>query len=438
MSGLKIAIFGGGSSYTPEIIEGFILRHATLPVREIQLVDIPDGREKLQIVGNLAKRMVQKAGLDINVVLTEDKESAIDGADFVTTQLRVGLLDARIRDERIPLKYGTIGQETNGGGGFCKALRTIPVVLDIARTMERLAPNAKLINFANPSGIVTEAVLKHTKIDVMGLCNVPIGIKMNVAKLLDVTPDRIHIEFAGLNHLVWGLNVYLDGKSVKQEVLEGLDNDENFTMKNIRPIKWPAGLLKNLDAIPCPYHRYYYMHDQMLEEETKDAAPGGKGTRGEVVKQVEAELFELYKDPNLAIKPPQLMQRGGAYYSDAACELINSIHNNKLDIHVVNVRNNGAIADLPDNVAIECNAVVGGFGARPITVGRMPKQLVGLLQEVKAYEELTVEAAVTGDYATALRALTANPFIPSVKVAKPLLDELIAANAEYLPQFKVR
>ncbi|HWH69545.1 MAG TPA: 6-phospho-beta-glucosidase [Candidatus Sulfotelmatobacter sp.] len=438
MSGLKIAIFGGGSSYTPEIIEGFILRHSTLPVREIHLVDIPEGREKMSIVGALAQRMVKKAGLDIQVVLTEDRDSAIEGADFVTTQLRVGLLDARIKDERIPLKHGTLGQETNGAGGMFKAFRTIPVVLDIARRMERLAPNAKLINFANPSGIVTEAVLKHTKIDIMGLCNVPIGIQMNVAKLLDVDASRIDIDFAGLNHLVWGLNVRLDGRDVKAEVLAGLADDKNFTMKNIRPIKWPAGLLETLDAIPCPYHRYYYMHDEMLAEELKDAAPGGKGTRGEVVKKVEAELFELYKDPNLAIKPPQLMQRGGAYYSDAACNLINSIYNNKKDIHVVNIRNNGAIADLPDNVSIECNAVVGKYGAKPITVGRFPKQLVGLLQQVKAYEELTVEAAVTGDYDTALRALVANPFIPTVSVAKPLLDEMFAAHAEYLPQFKVR
>ena len=437
MSGLKIAIFGGGSSYTPEIIEGFILRHSTLPVREIQLVDIPEGREKLQIVGALAQRMVKKAGLDINVVLTEDKERAIDGADFVTTQLRVGLLDARIKDERIPLKYGTIGQETNGAGGLFKALRTVPVVLDIAHTMERLAPNAKLVNFANPSGIVTEAVLKHSKIDAIGLCNVPVLIKMNIAKLLNAAPERIYVDFAGLNHLVWGLHVYLDGKDVTDHVLHLLATDD-FSVRNIKMISWGEELLQTVKAVPCPYHRYYYLHEQMLAEEMADAAPGGKGTRGEVVKKVEEELFELYKDPDLAIKPPQLMQRGGAYYSDAACNLINSIYNNKLDMHIVNVRNNGAIADLPDNVAIERNAVVGGFGARPLTLGRFPKQLVGLLQEVKAYEELTVEAAVTGDYATALRAMTANPFIPSMKVAKPLLDEMMEAHAQYLPQFKAR
>ncbi len=435
MSGLKIAIIGGGSSYTPEIIEGFILRHHELPIREIQLVDIPAGKEKLEIVGALAQRMVKKAGLDINVVLTMDRRSAIDGADFVTTQFRVGLLDARIRDERIPLRYNCIGQETNGGGGFAKALRTIPVILGITKDIEELAPNAKMINFTNPSGMVTEAALKYSKVDTIGLCNVPIGIQMNIAKLYDVEPKRIFIDFAGLNHLVWGLKVYLDGVDVTANTLKELANDANFSMRNIRPIKWGEDLLQQLGVVPCPYHRYYYMTETMLEEELRDAAPGGKGTRGEVVKQVEAELFELYKDPNLAIKPPQLMLRGGAYYSDAACNLIASIYNNKMDIHTVNVRNNGAIADLPDNVAVEANAVVGKFGAKALNVGHMPKQVRGLLQLMKNFEELTIEAAVSGDYNLALRALSANPLVPTTKIAKAMLDDIIRENAEFLPQF---
>lgn len=436
--GLKIATIGGGSSYTPEIIEGFILRHHELPVSEIHLVDIPEGREKLQIVGNLAKRMVEKAGLDINIVLTEDRRAAIEGADFVTTQFRVGLLDARARDERIPLRYNTIGQETNGGGGFAKALRTIPVILGITKDMEELAPNAKLINFTNPSGMVTEAALKYSKIDTIGLCNVPVMMKMNLAKLFDVEAEDVFVQLAGLNHLIWGLKVYVKGQDVTEKALELSADLNNFTMRNIRAIPWGADLLQTLKALPCPYHRYYYMTQTMLEEELADAAPGGKGTRAEVVKKVEAELFELYKDPNLAIKPPQLMLRGGAYYSDAACNLISAIYNNKMDFHVVNVRNNGAIADLPYDCAIETNAVVGGFGAKPLNVGHMPLQTRGLLQQMKAFEQLTIEAAITGDYNTALQALTVNPLIPNVKVAKAMLDDIIRENAEYLPQFSAR
>jgi len=435
MSGLKIAIIGGGSSYTPEIIEGFIVRHHELPISEIHLVDIPAGKEKLEIVGALAQRMVKKAGLDTQVILTMDRRRAIEGADFVTTQFRVGLLDARARDERIPLRYKTIGQETNGAGGFAKALRTIPVILDITRDMAELAPTAKLVNFTNPSGMVTEAALRYSKIDTIGLCNVPVNMKMAVAKLFEVEPEEVFVEVAGLNHLIWGLKVWVSGKDVTEKTLELWGNPDSFTMKNIKGVPWGEEFLKTLRLLPCPYHRYYYKTEHMLEEELKDAAPGGKGTRAEVVKAVEAELFDLYKDEKLAIKPPQLMLRGGAYYSDAACNLIASIHNNKMDMHVVNVRNNGAIADLPYDCAIETNAVVGGFGARPLTVGHVPLQIRGLLQEMKAFEQLTIEAAVSGDYHTALQALLVNPLIPNFDVAKALLDDIIRENAEFLPQF---
>jgi len=435
---LKIATIGGGSSYTPEIVEGFINKavNEELLIKELWLVDIPAGREKMDIVGNLASRMVAKAGNPFKVILTEDRRAAISGADFVTTQFRVGLLDARIRDERIPLKYGLIGQETNGAGGFAKALRTIPVILDICRDIEELAPTAWLLNFTNPSGMITETVLKHSKVNVIGLCNVPINVKMNIAKLLDVEPDRLFIEFAGINHLIWGRKVFLDGKDVTQEVLDGLADSTNFAVRNIRPIAWGKELLDQIGMAPCPYHRYYYMTDKMFEEELTDAAPGGKGVRGEVVKGVETELFELYKDPNLAIKPPQLTQRGGTHYSDAAVNLMAAIVNNKQNLHVVNIRNNGAIPDLPDDVAVELNCIVGSHGAIPLSVGHMPPQARGLLQQLKSFEILTIEAGVTGDYTTALRALAANPLVPHGKIAKQLLDEILEVNAEYLPQFR--
>jgi len=435
---LKIATIGGGSSYTPEIVEGFINKavNEELLIKELWLVDIPAGREKMDIVGNLASRMVAKAGNPFKVILTEDRRAAISGADFVTTQFRVGLLDARIRDERIPLKYGLIGQETNGAGGFAKALRTIPVIRDICRDIEELAPTAWLLNFTNPSGMITETVLKHSKVNVIGLCNVPINVKMNIAKLLDVEPDRLFIEFAGINHLIWGRKVFLDGKDVTQEVLDGLADSTNFAVRNIRPIAWGKELLDQIGMAPCPYHRYYYMTDKMFEEELTDAAPGGKGVRGEVVKGVETELFELYKDPNLAIKPPQLTQRGGTHYSDAAVNLMAAIVNNKQNLHVVNIRNNGAIPDLPDDVAVELNCIVGSHGAIPLSVGHMPPQARGLLQQLKSFEILTIEAGVTGDYTTALRALAANPLVPHGKIAKQLLDEILEVNAEYLPQFR--
>ncbi|MFE7915537.1 6-phospho-beta-glucosidase, partial [Bacillus mobilis] len=255
MTGIKIATIGGGSSYTPELIEGFIKRYDELPVREIWLVDIEAGKEKLEIVGNLAKRMVKKSGLPIEVHLTLDRREALKGADFVTTQLRVGLLEARAKDEAIPLKYDVIGQETNGPGGLFKALRTIPVILDICKDMEELCPNAWLINFANPAGMVTEAVLRYTNIQrVVGLCNVPIGIRMGLARLLEVDASRVHVDFAGLNHMVYGLDVYLDGVSVMDRVLELVtDPEKQITMENIAALNWEPDFIRGLRAIPCPY-----------------------------------------------------------------------------------------------------------------------------------------------------------------------------------------
>ncbi|MFD1427032.1 6-phospho-beta-glucosidase [Kroppenstedtia sanguinis] len=436
MKGLKIATIGGGSSYTPELVEGFIKRYDELPVRELWLVDIPEGEKKLNTVGALARRMVEKAGVPMQIHLTLDRREALKDADFVTTQIRVGLLDARIKDERIPLKYGVIGQETNGPGGLMKALRTIPVILDIAREMEELCPQAWMINFSNPAGMVTEAVLRHSHIQkVVGLCNVPIGMRMGVAKLLDVEADRVQIDFAGLNHMVFGLNVYLDGEKITDRLLETLTSGEKsgVTMENIADLGWEADFIKGLRLLPCPYHRYYYQTDKILKEE-KEAAQE-KGTRAEVVKQLEQDLFELYKDPDLNIKPPQLEKRGGAYYSDAACSLIHSIHNDTGDIQPVNVRNNGTIAGIPPESAVEVNCVITREGPRPLTVGELPVAVHGLVQQIKSFERVTVEAAVTGDYHQALLAMTINPLVPSDTLAKKILDEMLEAHRDYLPQF---
>lgn len=434
--GIKIVTIGGGSSYTPEIVEGFINRKLSgeLPIEDLYLVDIEEGKEKLEIVGSLAKRMIEKSGADIKVHLTLDRREALKDADFVTTQFRVGLMEARIRDEKIPLRYNLIGQETTGAGGFAKAQRTIPVILDICKDMEELCPKAWLINFTNPSGIVTEAVLKHSKIKAIGLCNVPIGMVNVIAELYGVSADRIYIEFAGLNHLVWGRNIYKDGINVTQEVLEFIAKGKSPNMENIPDIELNKELIEALGVLPCPYHRYYYLSDTMLQKCLKDAEE--KGTRGEVVRELEESLFELYKDPNLNIKPPQLAKRGGAHYSEAAVNLINSIYNDKKDIQYVNIRNNGAILDLPEDVAIECNCVIDKNGAHPIHIGHLETSMRGLTQVVKAYEELTIEAAVSGDYNQALKALTIHPLVNDSIKAKKVLDDILEENKEYLPQYK--
>lgn len=431
--GIKVATIGGGSSYTPEIVEGFIKRYDEFPVKDLYLVDIEEGKWKLDIVGDLAKRMVAEAGVDINIHLTLDRREAIKDADFVTTQFRVGLLDARIRDEKIPLKYNCIGQETTGAGGMAKALRTIPVILDIAKDMEELAPDAWLINFTNPSGIITETVSKYTDIKVLGLCNVPIVMEKMTAEILDADQDELRMDFVGLNHLVWGRAAYLNGENKITEVLDKLATGNFKDVENVPDYDWGKERLQSLGMLPCPYHRYYYLTDLMLQEEIEAAQT--EGTRGEVVKGLEASLFELYKNKDLKEKPKELEERGGQYYSDAACDLISAIYNDKGTLHYVNVKNHGTVNCLPDDSVIERTSYVGKNGASPLNVESLPSQVKGLLQVVNEYETLTIEAGVHGDYGAAFQALTIHPLVES-SIVKDLLDDIIEKNINYLPQFQ--
>ncbi|NIZ47292.1 6-phospho-beta-glucosidase [Entomospira nematocerorum] len=430
---LKVVTIGGGSSYTPEIVEGFIKRHKSIPIKELWLVDIEEGYEKLMIVGNLAKRMVKKAGINMDIHLTINRKEALKDADFVTTQLRVGLLDARIKDERIPLSHGMLGQETNGFGGFMKALRTIPVILDIAKEMEQLCPNAWLINFSNPSGMVTEAVQRFSRIKCIGLCNVPINMTKSVAELLGHEQFLLH--FIGMNHYVWAKHLYYDGKDILQEMLPKIleQESERAVVKNIRPISWNKDFIISTGMMPCPYHRYYYMHDDILQEELEDFSRGK--TRAETVKSVEAKLFELYKDMNLDKKPKELEERGGAYYSDTACDLIKAIYTDSREIMVVNVRNNNTIASLPDDAVIETSAVITRAGAIPLSISSLPDVAQSELLQLKTFERLTIEAAITGDYNTALRALTHNPLVKHGKITQIVFDELLEAHKDYLDKW---
>jgi len=456
-TGIKIVTIGGGSSYTPELVEGFIKRHTELPVRELWLVDIEIGKEKLEVVGELAQRMVEAAGIDCKVHLTLDRREALKDADFVTTQFRVGLLEARVKDERIPLKYGMIGQETNGAGGILKAFRTIPVILDIIEDMKELCPNAWLINFTNPAGMVTEAVVKYGKWNrVVGLCNVPIMCEMIAEYTLKggeggitaflkekekfaLNMDRdLFFRFGGINHLHWHRVFDEKGEERTMEVIEKVYNasEAETGVANIKAMRFPIEQIRDLGMLPCPYHQYYYMTDEALEHEIKEARD--KGTRAEQVKKVEAELFEIYKNSELHEKPSQLSMRGGAFYSDAACEAINSIYNNKGTIMVVSTQNNGAIPDLLADSIVEVSSYITAAGPQPIAFGHMPTSTRGLLQSMKAMEEITIEAAITGDYGKALQAFTANPIITSGNKAKELLDEMLEAHKEYLPQFHKR
>lgn len=434
---VKIVTIGGGSSYTPELVEGFINRYDTLPIKELCLVDIPEGKEKLETVGALAQRMVKKAGLPMKVTLSYDRKEALKGADFVTTQMRIGRLPSRILDERIPISHGMIGQETNGAGGMFKAFRTIPVILDIVKDIQEICPDAWLINFTNPAGMVNEAIYRYTDFKrAIGLCNVPVNMVSGFAKMLNAKEEDVTMEIQGVNHFIFATDVFVNGVSRFDELLDryaNLKEEDTIQMKNFVSLPYSPSFIKGLKAIPCPYHNYYFYTKEQLEEEQEQFKTGT--VRGEVVSKTEDELFELYGHEELAVKPKQLEMRGGAKYSDAACNLIQSIYNNTGDIQYVDVRNNGAIADLPMDSAVEVACRITADGPKPVATGALKLPISGYVHMMKSFERLVCEAAVTGDRDLAVTALNINPLCPSDALANIVVDELIEAHKEYLPQF---
>jgi 6-phospho-beta-glucosidase len=421
--GVKIAVVGGGSTYTPELIEGFHLRRDRLPVDELVLHDIDS--ERLAVVGGLAKRILDRHEWPGRLVLTEDRELALDGAAYVIVQLRVGGQAARLSDETLPLEFGCIGQETTGPGGFAKALRTVPVVLDIAEeTARRGAKDAWVIDFTNPVGIVMQALLDEGH-HAIGLCNSAMGFQRNFAHMLDVEPDRVQLDHVGLNHLTWERAVLVDGVDRLPELIDRCAGEI------AGEIGMPAELIRLMRAVPSYYLRYFYMTDEVLREQIS----GARKSRAQEVMEIERELLEMYRDPRLAEKPSLLEKRGGAYYSEAAAQLIASLQSGAGDVQVVDIRNDGALPELPDDAVVEIPARVDRSGAHADRLEPLAPELLGLVQQIKAYERLTVRAAIDGDRAAALKALMANPLVGRYNVAKSLLDTLLEANRPHLPRF---
>ena len=412
---------GGGSTYTPELVEGFVNRATRLPIDELVLLDID--AERLAVVGGLAQRMLDRLDWVGRLTLTGERDAAIDGADFVLIQLRVGGQATRLVDETLPPKFGVIGQETTGAGGFAKALRTVPVVLELAElTARRAAPGAWIVDFTNPVGIVTQALLDHGH-RALGLCNVAINIQRTIAERLGVEADRVELEQVGLNHLSWERAARVDGVDRLPELLA---NDAPWIADHIG---LPVDLVRAVGAIPSYYLRYYYQTAKVIGDQRNGH------TRAQDVIDIESRLLDLYRDQGLAEKPALLADRGGAFYSEAAAQLIASLYDGAGDVQVVDLRNDGAIPDLPDSAVVEIAARIDRDGAHPVPLAPLAPDMRGLVQAAKAYEELTVAAAKSGDRRTALRALMANPLVGDWAIAEPLLDALLDANRVHLPRF---
>jgi 6-phospho-beta-glucosidase len=401
---VKVAVIGGGSTYTPELVSGL----AGLPVTELVLHDIDT--ERRDLVGGLAARILDRTGFAGDLRLTGDLDAAVDGADFVLIQIRVGGQAARLRDETLPLACGCIGQETTGAGGFAKAMRTVPVVLEIAeRAAARAAPGAWIVDFTNPVGIVTRALLDagHRAV---GLCNVAIGLQRHIARLLGVEPGRVLVDQVGLNHLTWVRAVHVDGSDVLPALLTA--HGEELA----RGAGLPRWLLDELGVIPSYYLHYFYAHDIVLTEQRNGAVP-----RATTVAEIERELLEMYRDPSLTEKPALLERRGGAYYSEAAVGLVASLSGGGDAVHEVDTRNGGTLTGLADDDVVEVPARVGRGGLEPLEQAPLAPELLGLVQHVAAYERLTAEAAVTRDDVTARKALLAHPLIGQHEMATGLL-----------------
>jgi 6-phospho-beta-glucosidase len=415
---MKFTVIGGGSTYTPELIDGFARLGDALAVSELTLVDPDAGR--LEIVGAFARRIFAHYGHPGRITWTTSTDDGLRDADVVLIQLRVGGQAARISDETLPLKYERLGQETTGVGGLAKALRTVPVVLDVAERARRLAaPGAWIVDFTNPVGIVTRALLDagHRAV---GLCNVAIGFQRRFAGWLGVEPRAVTLDHVGLNHLTWERAAYVDGVDRLPDLLatHGADLADEVDL--------PPAVLGALGCVPSYYLRYYYAHDEAVQELI------GKPTRGEQVAQIEAQLLAMYQDPALDTKPELLGQRGGAFYSEAAIGLVTSLLTDDGGAHSVNVRNRGTLPFLADDAVIEATCTVDATGARPIPTGPLDPLMAGLVAHVSAYEEIAVDAAIRGGRDRVYRALLAHPLVGQHDLAERLADDLISVGRDHL------
>ncbi len=428
---MKIAVIGGGSTYTPELVNGFLARVDHLPVNELWLMDID--QERLNIVGGFAQRMVKTRGNPFNVVLSANQKQAIAGSSYVITQLRVGMMPARRGDEYLGKRHGLIGQETTGVGGMAKALRTIPVILNIAKDIHETAPDAWLLNFTNPAGLITEALTHFaSEVHAVGVCNVGITTKMAMLNRLEqlmgqkIDPGRAQLNTLGLNHLTWHRGFTLDGEELWPRIFPAYLEE---TKKEEDP-EWDIHTLETLGMIPNYYLQYFYYTDKKLKAQDK-----WPPSRAEEVMEIEKDLLCEYANPNLVEPPADLMKRGGAYYSTLATQLIDSHYNDLGQIHVVNIRHNGTVNGWPTDWVVEMPAKVDKQGIHPLPVDPLPQVCFGLISQIKMYELLTVDAAVQGDRKAAYQALLTHPLGPKADKVRAVLDDMLETNKAWLPRF---
>ena len=428
---LKVSVIGGGSTYTPELLNGVFERQEEFPLDELWLMDVD--LDRLEIVGGFAQRMAAAKNARFRVVLSENQLEAIRGSSYVITQLRVGQMEARREDEYLGKRHGLIGQETTGVGGMAKALRTVPVILDIAQDIQSEAPNALLVNFANPSGLVTEALFRYApEVASVGVCNATITTKMEILKELnealglELQPEEARIKTLGLNHLTWFYGFEVHGKDYWPQIMQRMIEE----MRRADDPFFDPHTLKALGMLPNYYLRYYYYTPKMLNNQEK-----WPPSRAEEVMAIEADLLSQYQDEDRSEPPEDLMKRGGAYYSTVATQLLNAHYNDLNEIHVLNVRQNGAVPGWNNDWVLEMPCRVNSTGILPIPADPLPPVCAGLVSQVKGYEILTAKAAIEGDQRAAYQALLTHPLGPPANLVQTVLEDMLEKNKAFLPRF---
>lgn len=455
---MKLTIIGGAGVRTPTMIADLIRKHRDIPIDLLSIHDV--SQERIDVIGSIVKFLVHKQGAPFQVEFTTDIVEAVRDADFIYTAIRVGGEEGRAIDERVALRHGVLGQETTGPGGFAMALRTIPVMLEYARIIERYAPNAWVVNFTNPAGLITEALSKHTKLRMIGICDAPSAMKLDIAKFLGVPADSVYIQYAGLNHLGWINRVTVNGRDRLPEII---GNYDRFVRVCPHMACFSETLIRQLGMLPNEYLYYFYYREQAVDNILKSTQ-----TRGEQVARINARLFAQLKETiasagveqAIGVYTAAMTERQNSYmsaetgrqhspsgaaeqdmfenegYAGLALSILSAIHNHRKTNLILNVRNDGVITGLDRDDIVEVPCVLDGNGPVPLAVGSMPDSVMGLIQSVKQYERLAVSAAVNGSYEDAVMALTVHPLVCSYSLAGKIVDDYLVEHRSYLPQFQ--
>jgi 6-phospho-beta-glucosidase len=428
MAAIKWAYIGGGSTRAPGTVASYIHQGHNFNGSETVLVD--HDLERLKVVKQLADRMTRAAGLDLKFTISTDYRDALRDCDCVLTSFRPGGFEARYIDESVPLKHGIIGQETQGPGGFFMAMRSLHILRQLTDQMEKVCPKARIFNYTNPVNIVAEAVSRHTSIPIVSLCEGPIIYNRRYMEWCGLDFAKLDFVAIGVNHASWTVRHQYEGRDVMPLVAAGYDRVRKSHGAN----SYEERLLRlavTMGSLPSEYFQYYYFEKELFEE-----LRAKKTTRSQDIMAAIPDYWQHYREQSVA-EAPKLEQdrsRGGIHELELALDAMDAFYNNKREVMTVNVRNNGAIPNLPSDLVVELPGFVDRNGVAPTCHGPLPEHLVGLVYKLANYQVLAAEAGWGGDRRQAIQALASHPFMRSLPVTEALYDDMASQLKNLLPE----